>query len=99
MASAKQLQAAKDKALDELIEASGATEVAVEELAARQRAESLKWSNAVKAGWSEKDLLAIGFDSPGSAKPARKTRAAKRTAPALPQPPATPATTPASPTE
>jgi hypothetical protein len=36
---------------------------------AAQRAEDLRLRDALKAGWSEKELVAIGFEIAGAAKP------------------------------
>ena len=85
VAAAKQLQADKDKSLDALIIATDAPAIAEEQLAAAKRAEALRVRDALKAGWTEKELTTIGFDLGGSAKPARKPRGTKNTPPARAQ--------------
>jgi hypothetical protein len=58
---------------------------------AAQRAEDLRLRDALKAGWSEKELVAIGFEIAGAAKPGCKSRTKKSLTPAAPK---TPAVTP-----
>jgi hypothetical protein len=59
-----------------------------EQLDAAKGVADQRQRDAVKAGWTEKELTAIGFDLDGTAKPARKSRPKKSTpsTPAAAQP-------------
>ncbi|TCC33907.1 hypothetical protein E0H75_42395 [Kribbella capetownensis] len=80
VAAAKRLAAAKDESLHALIDATEKVADIDDQLAEAKRAADLRVRDALKAGWTEKELATIGFDlGDGAPKPARKTRAKKTT--------------------